>query len=277
MSEPARFPPAHHITRDLAVHIRRSEGRATLTLPVVPEVLDAGGRVRVGVVATLADIIAGEAAVREALPGWMATLGLSLQVGDLPGDGHLRAQSHMIRKGRTTLVYEVEVEHAESGAQVGLSTLTFSLLPAQTELQSRAIWAEEPAPETAFALEDSGFTAPLLETAGFAFDPKDASIVHLAKTAYVGNTLEAVTGGMVATLAEVAAEHHTARTLGEPARVRSLEVHFLKLARKGPIRATARTIGQLAAGRVVRVELRDEGQEDVLTTLATVVVERADP
>ena len=93
---------------------------------------------------------AGEAAVREALPGWMATLGLSLQVGDLPSDGHLRAQSRMIRKGRTTLVYEVEVEHAESGAQVGLSTLTFSLLPAQTELQSRAIWAEEPAPETAF-------------------------------------------------------------------------------------------------------------------------------
>ena len=273
-AEPPRFPPPRHVTRDLAIHIRRQDGRATLQLPIVPEILDASGRVRVGVVATIADVIAGEAAVREALPGWMATLGLSLQVGDLPGEGHLTARSRLIRKGRTTLVYEVELEHAETDTAVALSTLTFSLLPARTDLQARAIWAETPDPETRFATEDSGFRAPLLDTAGFAFDPSDLSTVRLEKTAYVGNTLEAVTGGMVATLAEVAADHHAARELGGATRVRSLEVHFLKLARVGPLRASARTLGTLGAASIVRVELRDEGQDDTLTTLATVVVER---
>ena len=91
MTAPPTFPPPRHLTRDLAVHIRREGGIATLTLPIVPALLDASGRLRIGVAAMVADIISGEAAVREALPGWIATLGLSIQTGELPAEGHLTA------------------------------------------------------------------------------------------------------------------------------------------------------------------------------------------
>ncbi|MCR9093233.1 MAG: hypothetical protein NXI30_03360 [bacterium] len=276
MSEPAAFPPARHLTRDLAVRIRRDASGSTLTLPIVPALRDGSGRVRTGVVAMIADIISGEAAVREALPGWIATLGLSLQVGDLPGEGHLAARARKIRKGRTTLVFEVDLEHVETGCAVGLSTLTFSLLPARTELQSRATWAEEPDPETDFANEDSGFEAPLLDTIGLTFDPDDPAIARALKTDYVGNTLGAMTGGVVAILAEAAADHFAAAELGGATRVHSLEIHFLRLAKVGPIRAEARTIGRMGSAIVVRVELRDEGQNGTLTTLASVVVDRMD-
>ena len=57
----------------------------------------------------------------------------------------------------------------------------------------------------------------------------------------------------------------------------SLEIHFLRLARQGPIRATSRTVGRLDAARIVRVELHDEGADEALTTLGSVVVERIDP
>ena len=40
-------------------------------------------------------------------------------------------------------------------------------------------------------------------------------------------------------------------------RVRSLEMHCLRLARVGPIRANARAIGRLGSALVVRVELHD--------------------
>lgn len=223
----------------------------------------------------VADIISGEAAIREALPGWVATLGLSLQVGELPSDGHLTARARKIRKGRTTLVFEVDLEHVETGKEVGLSTLTFSLLPTRSDLQARATWAEEPEPATDFATSDSGFTSPLLESIGFDVQPGNPSIARADKSDYVGNTLGAMTGGVVAILADAAADHFAASELHGPTRVHSLEIHFLRLAKIGPIRAEARTIGRLESAQIIRVELRDEGRDDLLTTLATVVVDRA--
>ena len=274
MTAPPTFPPPRHLTRDLAVHIRREGGIATLTLPIVPALLDASGRLRIGVAAMVADIISGEAAVREALPGWIATLGLSIQTGELPAEGHLTARARKIRKGRTTVVFEVDLAHAETGDPVGLSTLTFSLLPARTDLQARATWAEDPAPETDFATGESGFASPLLDSIDFTVDPVHPSVARAPKTDYVGNTLGAMTGGVVAILAEAAADHLAASEFGGATCVRSLEIHFLRLVKTGPVRAEARTIGRLASARIIRVELRDEGRDDVVTTLATVVVDR---
>lgn len=276
MTEPAEFPPPHHITRDLAPRITRREGRTTIALPVVSALLDGSGRLRTGVVAMVADVVSGETAIREALPGWIATSSLSLQVGDLPADGTLTVQPKVVRKGRTTLVLENTLAHRESGSAVGLSTVTFARLPTRNETQARATWAEEPQPETTFATADSGFAKPLLETIGIRFDPEDPGLARADKTEYVGNTLGAMTGGVVAILIDAAADHFAAHVLGGVPRVRSLEIHFLRLAKRGPVRATSRAIGRLGSGILVRVELHDEGSDDTLTSLASVLVERAE-
>jgi len=77
-------------------------------------------------------------------------------------------------------------------------------------------------------------------------------------------------------LLDAAGDHHAAHELGGPTRIRSLEIHYMRLARVGPIRATARTIGTIGSALLVRVELTDEGQDDQLATVASLVVERED-
>jgi len=279
MSEPATYPPDPHVTRDLAPIIERDESGSTILLPVTPALQDAAGRLRAGPVATIVDIVCGETAIREVLPQWIATSSLSLQLSELPSQGTLRARPQVLRKGRTTLVQEVALDHLETGASLGLGTVAFSILPGKNPLQSRAVWAEEPEPRSTFANATSGFEKPLLEQLGLRFDEDDPAVARLDVRNYVINTLGAMQGGVVAMLIDAAGERFASHTLGGPARVRGLEIHYLKLARTGPVRATARPIGEIGTaeggGLLVRVELHDEGRDDVLLTLATMVVDRA--
>jgi len=276
MSEPPTYPPENHFTRDLAPRIERDESGSTLLLQIVSPLLDGSGGLRAGVVGTVADIVCGEVALRRVLPGWMATSSMSLQLEPLPGEGTLRARPRLLRHGRTTLVLEVALDHVETERACGLATVSFSILPRRSELQARATWAEEPEPVTTFAHPGSGFTQPLLEAIGLRTDPADAGRCHLQPTPYLANTLGAMQGGVVAMLIDAAAERFAEAELGAPCRVAHLEIHYLALAKTGPIRASARSIGRLGAGLVSRVELHDEGREDRLCTLANVVLDRVD-
>jgi len=152
-SEPPSYPPDVHIVRDLAPIIERDSEGSKILLPIVPEILDEGGRPRVGVIATAVDIIAGETAIGEILPQWIATSNLSLHVTQLPGEGTLRARPKVLRKGRTTLVIEVDLDHLETGRSAGLSTIGFSILPSRNPNQARAHWAENPVARSDFALD----------------------------------------------------------------------------------------------------------------------------
>jgi len=274
-SEAPTYPPEFHIVRDLAPVIVRSEEGSAIQLPIVPALLDDGDRPHVGVIATIIDMVAGETAIREVLPQWIATSNLSLHTGELPREGTLRARPRVLRKGRTTLVMEVLVDHVESAVECGLSTVGFSILPGRNALQARVGWAEAPESRSEFARPGSGLQKPLYETLGLAFDATDPAIARLAVGPYVINTLGAMQGGVVAILIDAAGDHYAASQLGGPARVRSLEIHYLKLARVGPVRAVARTIGKTGSGLVLRVSLHDEGADDVLLTVATLLVDRA--
>lgn len=280
MSEPEApsYPPDVHVVRDLAPVVERDGETSAILLPIVPEILDDAGRARVGAIATAVDIIGGETAIREVLPQWIATSSLSLQVDDTPSSGTLRARPRVVRKGRTTLIMEVDVDHLEREAPVGLATIAFAILPGRNPLQARVDWAEEPRARSTFALPDSGFEKPLLDALGVVFDPADPAVTRLDVTPYVLNTLGAMQGGVVGMLIDAAADHYAASVAAElpgarGVRVRGLEIHYLKLARGGPVRADVRELGRVGAGLVLRVELRDEGREDVLTTLATVLVD----
>ena len=279
MSDPEApsYPPEVHILRDLAPVVERDGQGSTLFLPIVPEILDHGGRPRVGVLAAVVDVVAGETAIREVLPEWIATSSLSLQAAHLPGEGTLRVRPRVIRKGRTTLVMEVALDHLESDTDCGLSTVGFSILPRRNELQARVRWAEEAEPRSEFSNATSGFEKPLLDRLGLEFDSVDPAIARLAVEPYVLNTLGAMNGGVVAILLDAAADHFGAHALDGPVRVRSLEIHYLKLARVGPVRAEVSRLGRTESGLLLRVSLFDEGREDVLLTVATLLVERATP
>ena len=107
------YPPKQHIIRDLAPVIERNADGAAILLPVVPELLDDSGRLRAGSAAMIVDIIAGEYAIREVLPNWVATSNMSLQLGLLG-----RAREHCVHvrdcyaARKTTAVLEVSLDQS---------------------------------------------------------------------------------------------------------------------------------------------------------------------
>jgi acyl-coenzyme A thioesterase PaaI-like protein len=287
------YPPDEHVYRDLGVLVERTRTDLFVSFPIVPEILDAAGRPRLGLLATIADMAAGENAIRSLFPRWVATSSLSVHATDLPTQGRIRARPNLIRQGRTTAVLEVFLDHtpsesapSESGAAdsprppeqveaspIGLSTLSMSILPERRAAQNNVTWADEPVPRTQFATARSGFDRPLLERLGIRFDPADPATGLIECVPYVLNTLGAIQGGIVSLFIEAAAENFAAQKLGCRVQVQSLEVHYLKLCRGNPIRSTVREVSATREGLLLRVELRDEGQEGVLASVGNVLVE----
>ncbi|MAG29963.1 MAG: hypothetical protein CL908_03600 [Deltaproteobacteria bacterium] len=271
------------MTRDLAPTIVRRDGQSTISIPVVSEILDAAGFPRAGVFATIVDIVAGEYAIREVLPEWIATSNLSLQLDELPRAGTLHASPHILRRGRTTLVIEVDLFHSEAAdaqanaapSNLGIATVGFSILPRRNDLQAGVHWAEEPDPLTTFATKTSGFDKPILDQIGLEGDPSDPATTRIAVQPHLLNTLGALQGGIVALFLEAAGERFAASLLEQPVRVRTLELHYLKLARKGPIRAQARSLGRIGTSLLVRVEVFDDGQDGALIDVGTLTVDSA--
>lgn len=269
------YPPEHHIVRDLAVVIDRSRGDWEIRLPIVPAIFDATGHPRVGVAAVIADMIAGQTAIREVSPAWIATSNLGIQVSELPTSGTLVGRARVLRKGATTIVIEVALDDLERGVQVGLSTLGFAILPRQNELQVELNRARMSSDSTTYAPGGHGFTKPLYEAMGIVFDPSEPGRAEVPLDPYLQNTLGALQGGVVAILMESAAERLATSILGGVVRTRGLELQYLKLGRKGPIFARARVLARTPAGLVARVELFDRGDADALLTVATVWLEKA--
>lgn len=290
MTEPATptaYPPLHHIVRDLRVVIDRSQGDWAIRLPIVPAIADAADRPRVGVAAVIADMIAGQTAIREVAPNWIATSNLALQVGDLPSEGTLVGHPKVLRKGATTIVIEVRLEHPESARDVALATLGFAILPRRNEMQAELHRSRAGGNDTIYAPAGTGFAKPLFEAIGIRFGSENPGSGDSGRASccascwaevdldpYLQNTLGALQGGVVAILVEAAAERQATSLLGGPVRVRGIELHYLKLGRKGPIRACAREFARTGSGMIVRVELFDRGDRDALLTVATVWVDR---
>ncbi len=191
----------------------------------------------------------------------------------------------VLRKGATTIVIEVELEHRleqeKNGRSVGITTLGFAILPRRNELQAelhRSRTENSEGSDTIYAPPPgAGLTKPLLEAMAVAFDPQGPGTAQIAVDPYLQNTLGALQGGIVAIFAEATAERFAASVLGAPVRVRGLELQYLKLGKVGPIRARARELGRTASGLIVRVELDDRGEGDALLTVATVWIDRLAP
>jgi acyl-coenzyme A thioesterase PaaI-like protein len=286
------YPPDPHFLRDLGIAIERDPDRPDRTvarLEIVPEILDASGRPRLGVLATLADVIAGESAIRAVLPNWAATSDLSLYVDELPSKGTIEASLEILRSGRQTVILEVTLrtrgadadadtssDPRDRNAVCGLATLSFMVLPARENDEKTERFAASVARRTDFGGPGAGFTRPLGITMGLVGQDGEPGIMRVPVSPYLRNSLGALQGGAGALLIETTAERCAADELEGPLRVRSLAVHYLKLGRVGPVRATARPLARTPDGLLLRVELRDEGAGDALLSVATVQVERAE-
>jgi len=272
------YPPPQHLLRDLRIVVDRVGQDVVARLDPSPQIADPTGRTRVGVLATLVDVIAGEAAIRSVLPNWTATSNLAVYVDEIPQSDPIEATSRVLRSGRQTVVLEVELRSGREGREIGVAQIGFAILAARNDLQSSRHWAEAPEARTDFATPTSGLRKPILETIGLVYDLDDPSISWLPGVPpYLINSLGALQGGAVAILVDAAAEHFATARLGGSVRVRSLVIQYLRLGRVGPIRAECRPIARTTGGLLVHVALFDEGADDALLTVATIQVDEASP
>lgn len=264
------YPPDEHMLRDLRLSIERDAGGSRVGLDVVPEMLGELGQLRAGILCILIDAAGGELGVRTARPNWVATSDMVVHQLAPCSAGRVEARPVLLRRTRATIVLEVEVTGPEGA--LALATMTFAVLPARTPVQRMGAGAEEP--RTDFALEGSRLRLPFLDAIGLQRIDDARGVVELPLTPYVGNSLGALQGGVVATLIDVAAEAAARVATGEPWVSVDLAVNFLALGRVGPIRSRARLLRRDAASALLRVELRDVGEDDRLLTVATVVAAR---
>ena len=86
-----RYPHAHSILcYSRLVHELHEDGTVTATMPVLPDQLDDGGRVRMGAIAPLVDLCAGLLGAKAVHPDWTATLDFKLHLDHLPDGGDVR-------------------------------------------------------------------------------------------------------------------------------------------------------------------------------------------
>ena len=255
---------------------------------VTPFVSGADGGARAGVLATLVDVVGGLLGVRILRPDWMATADLTVQLVRPALGPRVEARAELVRRGRTAMVveallFDVDEHGAEvldgegASAPVAWSTLTFAILKGGNRTSQAPLPLDLP---PTMAIRGRGLERPVAETLGMTVEDAAAGRVSLPVHPYLHNSIEAVQGGAMALLGEVAAAEALAAAHGVTAAsvvITDLQVAYLTLGRVGPIvtRVTvvgpggSSTVGGVdgsGAGSVV-VELLDSGAGDRLTTV----------
>lgn len=215
---------------------------------VGPLVRGRAGGVRPSLLATVADIVGGIPACRATAPRLALTLDIAVRIVHQPGGERARVSARLLKVGRNTVAVAVDFADPASGDCMALCHLTFVPSPRPQDL----------APPTLTGMRTGGSaTVPLPELVGARVPlPGVAEIDHRP---YVVQGSGALQGGIVALLAELAAESL------DGGAVIDLDTRYLSTVRIGPGRAEAARVG----GDLVRVEVRDVGADGRLAAVAT--------
>jgi len=266
------YPPQHHMLRDLLISVEfEAKGRCIARAPIVPEVCTDQGAVRVGVMATLVDLLGGALAVKAIYPDWIATAALSVYTRARATTGMLTASGRVIRGGHTTVAIDVAIFEAasdvgDSGTQIGSALMTFSRLPRRGD----TIELDQDAVNTTvtYAIEGSGLSRPFLDGIGISVVDEVAGVVELEMSGYVRNSFGALQGGAVALLADVAGELVARACTGNHLATSDLAICYLAQGKVGPFRTRVTVIRTTPDTTLARVEVIDTGADDRLLAIA---------
>lgn len=260
--------------RDLDVSLDIfKEGTAVVRAPVVPEVLSPGGGMQPGIMATLVDILAGSIAIQAVYPDWMATAGLSMYTTGFANTGRFAAVGTLLRAGGQSVIVEADlVEESGSGfskkRSVGSALVTCARLTRRNDTPS--VEGKELRDER-FRLgsDGAGLTRSFQDHLGLRVLDAAGGGVELPLTDYVRNSFDALQGGMITVLTDVAGALFAGNAAGRPMITRDMQVHFLSLGKIGPFRTTCRMLRQGEGSVLTRVEIVDAGANDRLLSVAT--------
>lgn len=252
--------PETHPIRDLGFTMHADGDRLVGHAAVTPAILIPGTEtVRISVLATWVDILAGLLTARNVQPRVPVTLDLDVDLYEQPtGLGEVRAVGQIVKAGDTATVGVVDL-HDETGRRFGHGTATFMVtrIPGFefTNVEEIIGLMGESHPPT---------DVPFAEHAGC--EVRAPGVTEMAFTPERANASGSLNGGLLALMVEEAAL--SARP-GTP--LGSMSLRYLRALRVGPAVATA-----VAHGAVTDVVVTDEGREDVLAVFATTRTHAAD-
>ena len=257
------YPPPVHVLRDLGIDIEHVEvGRANGWLPLRPAITLEDGRGRIGALTTLIDCVGGAIAGPLVAPGWMATADLSVELFAPWTEGWVRAEGHTLRSGRSTVVLQIDLVREVDEVPCGRGYLTFAVLPGRDN--NPIMDGEQPLGRRSFGDEHGGLD-PIVTSLGV--EVAGPGSIHTPVSPYSRNTLEAMHGGVVALLIDVASESALAPRLAEhdldmrSAHATALSLTYLARNTTGPVSAQATVESLEHAMATTTVTVRDEGSE----------------
>ncbi len=239
------YPPPGHFLRHLRLSVDpREEGRIDGTMPVLDDLCDQTGAVRLGPMATLVDFALGVLSTHAAAPDWIATHDLGIQLLEPVRDGDVHLAGRIVRSGRNTVVSE-SVLRDDDERVVAAATTTYSRLsrkgPSGPTAPLRGV--------IDLAEDDEARRTTLDRYLGFEIDADSApgtgtlSFEHLP---HLRNSTGAIQGGMITVAMEWLAAELAGRAVGRPAagRTTQLQVYYLSQGRQPPFEVRGRCLGR---------------------------------
>jgi len=259
------YPPKNHILRHLRLrHLVDDEGNVSATMPILPDLVDAGGWLRLGAISTLVDSVAGHHGVLQVEPDWVATLELGTVIRRRAEGSEVVAKCQPLRIGKNNVVTETHI--SDDLGEVARSTCTYARLPGRSD---------NPSVGTAkgrtvdYGGEEELTNRPMLDDYLLIETDPDQAVIRLPHHSRIHNSFGSIQGGAVAVLVDAMATHLGFLTTGLPMRCLAAEVHYLSQAKSGPFRVEGELL-RVDEGEVTsRVRIVDVGNNDRLLDIAT--------
>ena len=266
------YPPKNHILRHLRLrHLVDDHGNVSATMPISPDLLDAGGWLRLGAIATLVDSVAGHHGVMQVEPDWVATLELGTVVRRRAEGTEVVAKCQPLRIGKNNVVTETHI--SDSLGEVARSTCTYARLPGRSD---------NPTVGTAkgrtvdYGGEEESTNRPMLnDYLRLEIDP-DQALIELPHHQRIHNSFGSIQGGAVAILVDAMATHLGFITTGMRMRCVTAEVHYLSQAKSGPFRVEGELLRADNDAVTSRIRIVDVGNNDRLLDIATATAKAID-
>jgi len=225
--------------------------RLTVDLDPQPGVLHEGV-VRISLLAYLVDVVA--AIPIDSDPDlWAFTTDMSLRARPIPAPEAVPAVSTTLRGGRRSVTCSVRLTDPE-GEEVGSAAIGFTTVPRREGDPPKPEISLERASELVGS--DARLALPLREEAGIEVVDAAAGVLEVPVTADLQNPAGTLQGAIVALVAEAAAEDMLTANQHGPVVVTELDLRHLAQTRGGPVRTSARLLGD-HPGAPVEVLLTD--------------------
>jgi acyl-coenzyme A thioesterase PaaI-like protein len=260
-----RYPGPRQILRYMRLEQEiRDDGTVWARTPVLDDLLDSGGAMRLGAIAPMCDLAAGAVSSANVAPDLVATLDFKLHLSGLVRSGFVNALCQPLRVGMNTILSESRLTD-DQGDDAGAAYVTFTRLARKDNIEK--ISPMRPG-VLRYQSKEEEARLPLDEYLGIRLHPTELSF-DLDHHARIYNSFGSIQGGAMAALLERAASLGGERAFGCPARTVDLHFSYTAQARVSPFRVTSEILRTSKDSVLCRVELRDTGLDDRLAAVGT--------